>query len=81
MGNLILSDVVKVDGIYDKGLEIQGNGTFKFTFADDNGRPHNICILNSLYLPGLKKKYGWGNLWIAAFCIGVETSRPYLTTP
>jgi hypothetical protein len=54
LDNLILSDVGKVDGI-NEGSEIQGKGTFKFTIVDNNGKLHNIHILNSLYIPGLKK--------------------------
>jgi hypothetical protein len=42
-----------VNGI-NKGLIIVGEGTFRFTITDDNGRHHTIQIPNSLYLPGLK---------------------------
>jgi hypothetical protein len=34
-----------------KGLEIQGEGTFKFSIEDDKGRVNTIKIPNSLYLP------------------------------
>ncbi len=43
-----------MDGITD-GLPIKGKGTFKFTIGDDNGRQHNVCIPESLYVPGMKK--------------------------
>ncbi len=49
-GDLILSDMSKVDGIND-GLAILGKGTFKFRISDDDGRIHHIHIPNSLYLP------------------------------
>ncbi len=51
--NLVLSKEGTVDGI-NEWFKIQGKGTFKFTIMDNNGRPHNIPIPNSLYLPGLK---------------------------
>ena len=51
--DLILSDVVKVDGI-NEGLAILGKGTFKFNISDDDGRVYRICIPNSLYLPKLQ---------------------------
>jgi hypothetical protein len=54
LDNLVLSDEGSVDGITD-GLPIKGKGTFKFTIRDDNGRRHNIRILESLYVPGMKK--------------------------
>ncbi len=44
----------QVDGI-GKGLEIQGEGTFKFSIEDDNGRAHTIKIPNSLCLPELRQ--------------------------
>jgi hypothetical protein len=52
--NPIFSDKGMVDGI-NEGLEIWGKRTYKFTIGHDNGRPHNIRIPNSLYVPGLKK--------------------------
>jgi hypothetical protein len=54
LDDLVLSDKGSVDGITD-GLPIKGKGTFKFTIGDDNGRQHNICIPESLYVPGMKK--------------------------
>ena len=54
LDNLVLSDKGSVDGITD-GLPIKGKGTFKFTIGDNNGRLHNIRILESLYVPGMKK--------------------------
>ena len=46
-------DKRRVDGI-NEGLAIAGEGTFRFTITDDNGKRHTIRIPNSLYLPGLK---------------------------
>jgi hypothetical protein len=54
LDNLVLSDKGTVDGIND-ALAIKGKGTFKFTIWDKNGRQHNICIPESLYVPGMKK--------------------------
>jgi hypothetical protein len=54
LDNLVLSNKGMVDGIND-GLENWGKGTFKLTIGDDNGRWHNICSPESLYVPGLKK--------------------------
>ncbi len=51
--DLILSNKGIVDGI-NEGLEIKGKGTFKFTMGDNTGRLHNICIPESLNVPGLK---------------------------
>jgi hypothetical protein len=44
----------QVDGICD-GLDMQGEGTFKFSIKDDKGRVHTIRIPNSLYLPELRR--------------------------
>jgi hypothetical protein len=44
----------QVDGI-GKGLEIQGEGPFKFSIKDKEGKVHIIKIPNSLYLPGLSQ--------------------------
>jgi hypothetical protein len=44
----------RVDGI-TSGLDIAGQGTFKFTVTDDNGKAHTIKISNSLYVPNLKR--------------------------
>jgi hypothetical protein len=54
MDDLVLSNKGSVDGITD-GLPIKGKGTFKFTIKDNSGRRHNICIPESLYIPGIKK--------------------------
>jgi hypothetical protein len=54
LDDLVLSKEGMEDGI-NEGLDIWGKETFKVTIRDDNGRPHNIRIPNSLYLPGLKK--------------------------
>ncbi len=43
-----------MDGI-SNGLEIQGEGTFKFSIKDDDVKVHTIRIPNSLYLPGLRR--------------------------
>ncbi len=37
----------QVDGISD-GLEIAGEGTFKFNIANNEGKQHTIRIANSL---------------------------------
>jgi hypothetical protein len=50
--DLRLSDGGEVEGI-NEGLKIMGKGIFKFKMEDHNG--HAIKILNSLYLPGLKR--------------------------
>jgi hypothetical protein len=53
--NLMLTkDTRQVQGI-NKGLAIEGEGTFKFTITDNSGQCHTIQIPNSLYLPKLKK--------------------------
>jgi hypothetical protein len=44
----------QVDGI-NSGLDIAGQGTFKFNITDDNGKIHAIKIPNSLYVPNLKR--------------------------
>jgi hypothetical protein len=54
LDDLVLSNKGSVDGITN-GLPIKGKGTFKFTIRDNNGRQHNICIPESLYIPGMKK--------------------------
>ncbi len=46
-------DKQRVDCI-NEGLAIVGEGTFRFTITDDNGKRHTIQIPNSLYLPWLK---------------------------
>jgi hypothetical protein len=47
--NLILLDMGKVDG-KNEGLEIHGKGTFKFTITDNNGMPHNIPSLSTIWV-------------------------------
>jgi hypothetical protein len=51
---LKLEEVGEVEGI-KSGLDIKGTGTFKFKIKDDNNMTHKIKILNSLYVPGLKR--------------------------
>jgi len=44
----------QVSGI-SNGLEIAGEGTFKFNIKDDEGTQHTIRIKNSLYVPDMKR--------------------------
>jgi hypothetical protein len=44
----------QVDGI-NSGLDIAGQGTFKFNTTDNDGKIHSIKIPNSLYVPSLKR--------------------------
>jgi len=44
----------QVSGI-SSGLELAGEGTFKFNIKDDEGIQHTIRIKNSLYVPDMKK--------------------------
>ncbi len=44
----------QVDGI-NSGLDIAGQGTFKFNITNDDGKIHMIKIPNSLYVPNLKR--------------------------
>jgi hypothetical protein len=46
--------VGEVEGI-KSGLDIKGMGTFKFKIKDYNGMTHKIKILNSLYIPELRR--------------------------
>jgi hypothetical protein len=46
-------DKGQVDGI-NSGLDITGQGTFKFNITKDDGKPHMIRIPDSLYVPNLK---------------------------
>jgi hypothetical protein len=52
--DLKLEEVGEVEGI-KLGLDIKGRGIFNFKIADDNGKIHEIKILNSLYAPDLKR--------------------------
>ncbi len=52
--DLELGDVGEVEGI-KSGLDIKGTGTFKFKIKDNNGMMHQIKIMNSLYVPELKR--------------------------
>jgi hypothetical protein len=47
-------DKGQVDGI-NSGLDIAGQGTFKFSITDDNGKSHAIKIPNCLYVPKLRR--------------------------
>ncbi len=44
----------QVDGI-NSGLDIPGQGTFRFNITNDDGKIHAIKIPNSLYVPNLKR--------------------------
>jgi hypothetical protein len=44
----------QVDEI-NSGLDIKGEGTFKFNLTGDDGKAHKIKIPNSLYIPNLKR--------------------------
>jgi hypothetical protein len=44
----------QVEGI-NSGLDIAGQGTFKFSITDDDGKSHTIKISNSLYIPKLRR--------------------------
>jgi hypothetical protein len=44
----------QVDGI-NSGLDIAGQGTFKFNVTNNDGKAHTIRIPNSLYVPNLKR--------------------------
>jgi hypothetical protein len=44
----------QVDGI-NSGLDITGQGTFKFNITNDDEKIHAIKIPNSLYVPNLKR--------------------------
>ncbi len=52
--DLKLGDVGEVKGI-KSGLDIKGTVTFKFKINDDNSMMRKIKILNSLYVPELKR--------------------------
>jgi hypothetical protein len=53
-GLCLTSNRGQVDGI-SNGLDIQGEGTFKFSIKDNKGKVHTIRIPNSLYLTELRK--------------------------
>jgi hypothetical protein len=65
-----------VDGI-DKELDIQGEGTFKFSIKDNEERVHTIKIPKGLYLPKLTQcllspqhwaqEAGDGQTWMGIF--------------
>jgi hypothetical protein len=52
--DLKLTKMGEVKGI-KQGLDIKGVGTFKFKIKDDNGKTHKIMVLNTLYLPELRR--------------------------
>ncbi len=52
--DLKLGDVGEVEGIQSE-LDIKGTRTFKFKIKDDLGMTHEIKILNSLFVPELKR--------------------------
>jgi hypothetical protein len=52
--DLKLGDMGEVEGI-KSGIDTKGTGTFKFKIKDNNGMMHEIKILNSMYLPELKR--------------------------
>ncbi len=52
--DLKLGEVGEVERI-KSGLDIKGTGAFKFKIKDNNGMTHEIKILNSLYIPELKR--------------------------
>ncbi len=41
--------------VINSGLDIAGQGTFKFNITNDDGKAHTIRIPNSLYVPNLKR--------------------------
>jgi hypothetical protein len=50
----LTSNIGQGDGI-SNGLDIQGEGTLKFSIEDDKGKVYTIRIPNSLYLPDLRR--------------------------
>jgi hypothetical protein len=48
------NDKGQVDGI-NSGLDIAGQGTFRFNITNDDGKIHAIKVPNSLYVPNLKR--------------------------
>jgi hypothetical protein len=52
--DLKLTEMRRVEGI-KQGLSIKGVGTFKFKVEDNNGKTHKIRVLNTLYLPELRR--------------------------
>jgi hypothetical protein len=53
----------QVDGI-NSGLDITGEGTFKFNITDNDEKAHTIKIPNSLYLPNLKRCLLLPQYWV-----------------
>jgi hypothetical protein len=56
-------DKGQVDGI-NSGLDIVGQGTFKFSITDNDGKLHVIKIPNSLYVPKLRKCLLLPQYWV-----------------
>jgi hypothetical protein len=52
--DLRLDNKGQVDGM-NSGLDIAGQGIFKFNITNDDGKIHAIKIPNSLYVPNLKR--------------------------
>ena len=52
--DLRLDNKGQVDGI-NSGLDIAGQGIFKFNITDNDGKIHAIKIPNSLYVRNLKR--------------------------
>jgi hypothetical protein len=52
--NLVLVRTAQRVGGISKGLAIEGKGTLVIDLNNDTGKPHQIKIPNSLYLPGLR---------------------------
>ncbi len=52
--NLVLVRMAQKVGGISKDLTIQGKRTLVLTIKDNAGKPHRVCIPNSLYLPGLR---------------------------
>jgi hypothetical protein len=55
--------VGEVEGL-KSWLDIKGMGTFKFKIKDNNGMTHKIKILNSLYVPELKRCFLSPQQWV-----------------
>jgi hypothetical protein len=61
--DLKLGEVGEVEGM-KLGLVIKGTRTFKFKIKDDNIMMHKIKILNSLYVPDLKRCLLLPQYWV-----------------